>query len=154
MKNDFLKLAFIIFAGILCVGMKSSEPFIAERGSLKIEIGKISIAEGAIWIGIYDAPNTYLIKEKAILSTIKVQSTGMVTTDISSLHYGEYAIAVFHDINNNGIMDQNFLGIPSEPYAFSKEPKSKWRIPKFEEVKIAFYQDNQTIKMNLRRWKP
>ena len=33
---------------------------------------------------------------------------------------GVYAIAVFHDENNNNKMDKNFLGIPKEGYGASK----------------------------------
>ena len=32
---------------------------------------------------------------------------------------GEYAAVAFQDVNGNGILDKNFLGIPKEPYGFS-----------------------------------
>lgn len=34
---------------------------------------------------------------------------------------GRYAIAVMHDINGNGAMDTNLLGIPTEPRGNSGE---------------------------------
>jgi uncharacterized protein (DUF2141 family) len=39
--------------------------------------------------------------------------------------HGEYAIAVFVDVNGNGKMDKNFLGIPKEQYGFSNNVMGK-----------------------------
>lgn len=48
---------------------------------------------------------------------------------------GRYAIAVFHDENNNLKLDK-MAGIPKEGFAFSRNPSIKFRAPKFEEVVI------------------
>lgn len=33
-----------------------------------------------------------------------------------NIHHGIYAVSVLHDENNNGLMDKNFFGIPTEGY--------------------------------------
>ncbi len=123
-----------------------------EMGKLIIKINNVSKDRGVIWIGLYDSADTYLIKEKSILKKIDVSQKGYHEMVIDSLPYGIYAMALFHDINANGEMDRNLLGIPSEPYAFSKKPKSKWRLPKFDEVKFNFSQDVQEIDTKLKKW--
>ena len=123
-----------------------------EMGRLIIKINNVSKDKGIIWIGLYDSADTYLIKEKSILKKIDVSKKGYHEMVIDSLPYGIYAMALFHDVNANGEMDRNLLGIPSEPYAFSKKPKSKWRLPKFEEVKFDFSQDVQEIDTKLKKW--
>ena len=52
------------------------------------------------------------------------------------LPHGEYAIAVFVDLNGNGKMDKNFLGIPKEQYGFSNNVMGKMAAPSFEQAKI------------------
>ena len=121
-------------------------------GRLIIKISNVSKDRGIIWIGLYDSADTYLIKEKSILKKIDVSQKGYHEMVVDSLPYGTYAMALFHDVNANGEIDRNLLGIPSEPYAFSKKPKSKWRLPKFDEVKFDFAQDVQEIDTKLKKW--
>ena len=47
---------------------------------------------------------------------------------------GVYAIAVFHDENDNGTVDYNFLGIPKETTGASRDPRPKLRAPRFDEA--------------------
>lgn len=49
---------------------------------------------------------------------------------------GVYAIACFHDENNNGKMDTNFLGIPSEGTAASNNAEGFLGPPKFKDAKF------------------
>lgn len=123
-----------------------------ETGNLVITVDNISRTKGTIWIGLYDSVDNYLIKEKSILKKIDVTEKGTSQLVVDNLPFGVYAVALFHDINANGEMDKNLLGIPSEPYAFSKKPKSKWRIPKFDEVKFNFSKDQQQLKTKLKKW--
>ena len=37
-----------------------------------------------------------------------------------------YAVIVYHDLNANGKLDRNILGIPSEPYGFSNNPSTRF----------------------------
>lgn len=123
-----------------------------DKGQLVIQVDNISQNTGIIWVGIYNSVENYLVKEKAIVEGIKVSNTESQKLVIEDLPYGTYAVALFHDINANGEMDRNLLGIPSEPYAFSQKPKSKWRIPKFEEVKFTFSHHQQQLHTTLIKW--
>ncbi|MEX1196243.1 MAG: MipA/OmpV family protein [Pseudohongiellaceae bacterium] len=40
---------------------------------------------------------------------------------IQDLPEGDYAVLLFRDENNNGRLDRNFIGIPSEPFALSND---------------------------------
>lgn len=146
-----LAKTFVLFFGLtICFGFTSLDK--EEMGRLIIKINNVSKDKGIIWIGLYDSADTYLIKEKSILKKIDVSKKGYHEMVIDSLPYGTYAMALFHDVNANGEMDRNLLGIPSEPYAFSKKPKSKWRLPKFDEVKFDFSNDVQEIDTKLKKW--
>lgn len=144
--------SILFFGLILSMTFSFRAPSTAEAGKLIIRINNVSKDKGIIWIGLYDSADTYLIKEKSILKKIDVTQKGNHEMVIDSLPFGIYAMALFHDVNANGEMDRNLLGIPSEPYAFSKRPKSKWRLPKFDEVKFNFSQDVQEIDTKLKRW--
>lgn len=121
-------------------------------GSLIIQVDNIKKAEGFLWIGIYDSEDNFLVKEKAIVEGIEVTRTGSVQIKFPSLPYGTYAIAMFHDLNGNDELDRNRIGIPTEPYAFSGDLRSKWRLPNFSEVSVAFKSNGQKIHFRLQKW--
>ena len=49
----------------------------------------------------------------------KLASDGRVEVELQVKEAKSCAIACFADLNNNGKLDTNWLGIPKEPYAFS-----------------------------------
>ena len=77
----------------------------------------------------------------------------MGTTTLADLPYGEnYTIAIFHDVNDNGKMDKNFVGVPKEPYGFSNNARSKWGPPKYEIAKFELNQKVLKINAAVKTW--
>ena len=121
------------------------------KGKLIIHVDNIIQNQGMIWVGIYNSQN-YLVKEEAIVSGFMVEKQGQQFIEFTGIEYGTYAVALFHDLNGNGEMDKNLIGIPSEPYAFSQTPRTKWRLPRFHEIKFTFKQNHQILKTRLKKW--
>lgn len=119
------------------------------KGQLYLNIQNIQEEKGIIWVGIYDSEDHFMIKEQAIVLGISPSKTRV---QIPDLPFGNYAIALFHDLNHNGDLDFNLIGIPAEPFGFSKRPNSKWRVPKFDEVKFNFDKNGQEITIPLKEW--
>ena len=46
---------------------------------------------------------------------------------------GEYAIALWHDENNDGKLNKNWLGMPTEGYGFSNNVFGAFGPPDYEE---------------------
>ncbi len=147
MLQIILALNLLLSPSVTSFGEKE-----AVTGTLSIKVDNVKKLSGRIWVGIYDSENNFLVKEKAIVEGFPVTQKGELTLEIPDLKYGDYAIALFHDVNDNGVMDRNFVGIPSEPYAFSKKPRSRFRLPKFDEVKFTFQQTNQILITRLKSW--
>lgn len=62
---------------------------------------------------------------------------------------GRHAVSVSHDLNGNGRVDTNFLGIPLEGWAVSNNVVPSLRAPRFEEA--AFRVDDETpLVLNLK----
>ncbi len=128
-------------------------PSNGQFGELKLAFQNIGEKKGKIWIAVYDTPNHFMNKEKAVLTeVIDVAQAEKYVFTLQRLPFGTYAIAAFHDLNNNDQLDQTFVGIPKEPYAFSKKLKSKWKPPVFEDVMFNFSQPDQTVLMQLEEW--
>jgi uncharacterized protein (DUF2141 family) len=80
---------------------------------------------------------------------LPVQKRSPILT-INNLHPGNYALAVFHDVNGDGKFNRNFWGIPREGFGFSRNPEIKNSPPNFEESAV-FVNDTKTnLQVQLR----
>lgn len=118
------------------------------KGSLQITLSNIS-KTGKINVALYregeDFPN-----DKFVVKTQSGECTSAVCTfQFNDLPYGDYAIAIYQDVNANGKLDTGTFGIPTEPFAFSNNFKPKWGGPSFEKCKFEFSQEKQTISISM-----
>lgn len=54
-----------------------------------------------------------------------------LTVSFENLVAGTYAIAAFHDVNDDGVLNRNLLGIPIEGFGFSRNPRILAGPPRF-----------------------
>jgi uncharacterized protein (DUF2141 family) len=140
-------LLLTLISIIILLGMSTSSV-----GRLEIDIDDLQHDYGTLWIGVYASEAAFLDKDQAQLLAVDVRNLKSQKVFIDNLPYGDYAIALFHDLNSNGEMDISWLGIPQEPFAFSRPVPSKWRLPKFSEVKVGLYQSQRTVRASLASW--
>jgi uncharacterized protein (DUF2141 family) len=56
----------------------------------------------------------------------------------TGLPAGDYAVTIFHDENNNGKFDENWMGMPLEGYGFSNNVKPMLKAPSFDDCKFHY----------------
>ena len=101
---------------------------------INITIKNIKTIQGAIIIDIYENKSNFL-KRNLKSQTIAVDDMEM-RISFKDVKSGEYAIGVIHDINDNGKLDTNFIGIPKEPIGTSNNPKPRMGPPKWDDAKF------------------
>lgn len=108
------------------------------NAQLVVKVTNIQSIEGFISYGLYDDPEVYLELEVQLkVDRFLVKDTELIFT-IDSLPAGVYALSLFHDLNGDDIMQNNFFGIPKEPYGFSLNYKPTFRAPKFNESQFEY----------------
>lgn len=120
---------------------------------LEIKIDGLIPEKGTIRIGIYNSADAF--KDEANPNHAQVVSVGKNTTQFikfEGLKEGKYLIAAYQDVNGNKKIDKNFLGIPTEAYAFSNNVFPKWRSPAFHEAAIKLEKPFESIQLKLRTW--
>lgn len=65
---------------------------------------------------------------------------------------GYYAVALFHDNNNNHHFDTNWLGIPVEGYGFSRNPKLFLGPPDLNDVRVAAHVGDNPIQVKMQHY--
>ncbi|OAN64385.1 hypothetical protein A8B79_13700 [Balneola sp. EhC07] len=114
----------------------------------RLYIEGINELKGEIRIAMFDSKEKYT-KDPIHAIVLPVDSTTIIWTQ-EMLPFGEYAIAVYHDKNENGKIDTNLLGIPKEDYGFSNNARGRfgpasWQDSKFI-VEDNFYSTSIKIK--------
>ncbi|TXF88496.1 DUF2141 domain-containing protein [Neolewinella aurantiaca] len=150
MKHTFL----VILLALVALSLPAANtPPDTVTGTLRFSVNNIKHAGGTIWVGVYSSEDDFLDREKARLVAVKVSKTGDKFIEIPEMIVGkEYALGLFHDENDNGEFDTNFLGLPAEPWAFSGKLKSRFRMPRFEEVSFRFEEGAPEQMLRLRTW--
>jgi len=105
--------------------------------TLTVVIDNVETADGFVMLRILQGEAEFKGEREAITSIQQRAVEGSITFSVSNLPDGEYAIQVMHDRNGNGKLDSNFVGIPSEPWAFSNNATGNMGPPKWDEVKFA-----------------
>ncbi|OUD15783.1 hypothetical protein TPSD3_04035 [Thioflexithrix psekupsensis] len=77
-------------------------------------------------------------------------TTGEAALTFSGVVAGTYAIAVFHDANNNGVLDRNFAGIPTELYGFSNNARSTLGSPRFAQAAFTVEEENVEVEIDVK----
>ena len=74
--------------------------------------------QGAVNAMLFNSGSTFVDLRDPV-TVITLPAGGTTPGRIPDLASGEYALVVYHDENGNGRLDENFIGIPSEPLGFS-----------------------------------
>jgi len=111
-----------------------------------VTIDGINTNDGKIVAGLFDNPATFP-RGKVVIGQMTPAIKGAVTVIFKDVAAGRYAISAYHDVNSNGRLDANMMGIPSEPYGFSRDARGQMGPPKFEDA--AFTVDKSPVSLTI-----
>ncbi|HUX52967.1 MAG TPA: DUF2141 domain-containing protein [Williamwhitmania sp.] len=95
--------------------------------TLTIEISGLRNSKGNLLVQLTDGVGKKVASQKA-----KVNNRH-ATFCFTKLAAGTYAIRYFHDANENGRLDTNWMGMPTEDYGFSNNAKALFGAPPMSE---------------------
>lgn len=103
------------------VGEKKRE--VSGKLQIEITVKKLRNSKGKVIVELKD-------KEEEVLQKISTEIIERSSTVVfKNVKAGEYTLTYFHDENENGEFDRNFMGIPKEGYGFSNNAEGKFGPP-------------------------
>jgi uncharacterized protein (DUF2141 family) len=105
----------------------------ADLGSLTIRVQNVSPRGGILRLGLYDEAN-YPDDTATAASADVAARPGETVITLTGIKPGTYAIEAYQDINSNDKMDTSWLGLPLEPYGFSRDARPVLSKPGFRKV--------------------
>ena len=120
---------WLVLAGVLAAAP-------AAAADLTIHIGNVLPVGGILRLGLYNEA-LYPDDDSKPIASADVPATAPETViTLRNLPPGTYAIQTFEDVNSNNKMDTTWLGLPLEPFGFSRDAKPFLSKPSFDEVKF------------------
>jgi len=119
---------------------KKNQPF-----KLTVVFKGLKNTKGKILVSLFDSEKGFpTIAEAALKSSSVVLEEGTLPrTEFLGLAPGSYAISAVHDENNNQKVDTNWIGIPREGVATSRDAKGSMGPPKYRDAVLEIKQDQE-----------
>ncbi len=127
-----LRTVLITGATLYCLMLTQS----IAAATLTIVVSNVTEAEGSVMVAVLAGEQGFKEEQPPAAALMQPAQTGDMTFVASGLDDGEYAIQVMHDVNGNGELDSNFIGMPTEPWAMSNNARGNFGPPKWEDVKF------------------
>ncbi len=136
-------LALIFLTNLLCL---QSAKGIDSSSNLTVNIAGLKSQKGKICFSLFDSNKGFPGDKKKALEAkcVKIKDTS-VPFNLGSVKAGSYAVAMFHDVNDDGTLNRNVLGIPTEGFGFSGNPRVITGPPKFNESAVIVAGRNTNI---------
>jgi uncharacterized protein (DUF2141 family) len=119
----------------------------AAAADLSVKLSGIKSADGKVHVQLFSDPDAFPDGNPDQKQVVAANPEG-VTVTFESLEPGEYAVGAFHDANDNGKLDANFMGMPTEDVGNSGE--KALAKPGFEKSKFTVGEDDLAIGFVLR----
>ncbi|MET0982590.1 MAG: DUF2141 domain-containing protein [Telluria sp.] len=105
----------------------------AWSATVEVRVSGALGAKGTVNVAVCDRER--FLKQCAYSGSAPAQA-GETTVVIKGVPSGTWAVLAYQDENSNGELDRNLIGIPKEPYGFSRDARSKFGPPRFEDAVI------------------
>ena len=133
-KVWFISLMYFAFSAI-----------VSSQTKMTVIVDGFKEVKGKMMVGIFNSDSTFMKK------TFRGMMADVIDTTLEfslELPPGEYALSVYHDLNENSKLDTGIFGIPTEKYGFSNNAKGYMGPPSFEKSKVILT-DSLIVRINL-----
>jgi uncharacterized protein (DUF2141 family) len=136
----------VLIASLVATSLTGLSPALTHAQTTPVcptlEFTGLKGGEGTLMIAVYGSAETFF-KKPVWMNAIKVNKETM-SVPICNLEAAEIAITAFQDMNGNGKMDSNPMGIPTEPYGASGKP-AMFSAPTWNDTRVQIAGATQAI---------
>jgi uncharacterized protein (DUF2141 family) len=123
----------------------------AGSGELLVKLSGFRNDQGVVMVSLFAGPRGFPDKPAASLQTLSVSiQHGQAEALFSGIPYGEYALSVLHDEDNDGKMATGALGTPREGFGFSGHPDYRFGHPVFAQTRFFLISPYREVEVMVR----
>jgi uncharacterized protein (DUF2141 family) len=120
----------------------------AQAATVTVQVSGVESAQGRVFVGLCP---TALDPGACTQGDSRAARPGGMSFTFRGVPAGQIAVAVYQDINGNGRLDRNALGVPTEPYGFSNDV-GRLAPPTFSGARVPVSEPATTIAVRLARF--
>jgi uncharacterized protein (DUF2141 family) len=123
------------------------------KGTIMVKLAGIRSSQGAILISLVNSAESFsenIVENYYKTIKVKIADPENVVA-LFEVPYGEYAIKLYQDENNNQRLDKwLFTGIPREPYGFSHNVRAYFGPPSYDQARFMVAGEQTSLSIELR----
>lgn len=150
--TDLIGLSTLEFQAIPALSNKPARTVTPapKTATITIKVTGFRNDTGKAGFALYNSPAGF-DKDETFREGIVSLSKRTATITFRDVPLGAYRAGAFHDENNNGKLDENMMGIPTEGVGLSNNPKiSVTNIPTFDKIKFNVGAGEQAIEFKIQ----
>jgi len=136
-SSVFASLLTPLFAATLVPLLGAGFAAQAAAAELTIAVSEIRAQQGQLMIAVLGSEAAFKGEAPPTLSVMLPPNAERVSFSTDALVPGEYAVRVMHDENGNQDMDNNLVGMPTEPWGFSNNAVGSFGPPGWSDVRFS-----------------
>jgi uncharacterized protein (DUF2141 family) len=125
-----------VMAAVLATLLAGTTALAAGEANLRVVATNVKTDQGKLYVWVYDKKDDWLSDRYRTQKSVPVAGNRQgdkVTVELL-LPAGEYALSIFQDVNDDGKLERNFIGIPKEPAGLSNNLRPKFGPPKYKDA--------------------
>lgn len=138
-------IAFRMTIVLMVILLICSGSFELIAQSFQVSVSNVKKGGGNVVVELYKQETTWL--KSPLKKSVLPPSADIVTTSFD-IPPGKYAISVFQDLNADGELNRNFIGIPKEPIGFGNNYRP-FGPPKFGSALVEFLPSSTSASIEL-----
>ncbi len=103
---------------------------------LRIVATNVQSDAGKLYVWVYDRKDDWLSDRYRTQKVVTIAGNRVgdrVSVELL-LPAGEYALSIFQDVDDDGKLKRNFIGIPKEPAGLSNNARPRFGPPKYQDA--------------------
>lgn len=100
-------------------------------GELELELIAPGMQDRMLYVAIHSTAADFPMRDDKAIRRSTVATGDRTILSVTDIPSGSYAVSVYADLNGNGRLDTNFIGIPNEPTGASRDATGRFGPPKF-----------------------
>jgi uncharacterized protein (DUF2141 family) len=146
-------MKFMTLAGLAILAAANSLPLAPAAAQdpaqplATITVANVQVEQGVIIAALYDEGGW---GRTPVTSTRAEASVGQVTLLLSAPAPGRYGVRLFHDVDGDGKLAANLMGMPTEPFGISNDAPIRFGPPTFADAAFDIGESGASQTITLR----
>jgi uncharacterized protein (DUF2141 family) len=121
------------------------------RGAIAVGVRGLRSASGSLRVKLVDSPEGFPASDDHVVAKRRLAISGAAALVVfEGVPYGDYALVVLHDEDDDGALDRGRFGIPSEGIAFSNGARLRFGPPSFEAARFTLAAPRVEMEVEVR----